>query len=223
MSAARARTRPMVPRGSDGSRDWVALYVASSARPSRRSRVSDLLECPSCAATCVSGTPPPARHGTASPCRDSAKTRQLRTSTRAERTTACRRRLCGARWVGARPARETSMMRDHSVDDPVLARLVRRHEVVALHVLRDPLERLARVLGDDLFQAPLDADYFARLDLDIGCLPFETAGDLVEQSLRVWQRRPLPLRAAGEEQAPIDIAIPTHVVWMSGLTNCIAS
>ncbi len=55
------------------------------------------------------------------------------------------------------------------------------------------------VLGDDLFQAPLDADYFAGLDLDVGCLSFEAAGDLVEQGLRVWQRRPLPLGAAGEE------------------------
>src|SRR2546430_8947269 len=91
-------------------------------------------------------------------------------------------------------------MRDDSVYDPVLARLFRRHEVVALHVLRDPLERLAWVLGDDLFQAPLDVDYLARLDLDIGGLSFETAGKLVQQDLRVWQRHSLPLRAAGEEQ-----------------------
>jgi hypothetical protein len=91
-------------------------------------------------------------------------------------------------------------MRDHSVDDPVLAPFVRRHEVVALHVLRDPFERLPGVLGDDLFQAPLDGNHFARLDLDVGCLSFEAAGDLVEQDLRVWQRHSLPLRAAGEEQ-----------------------
>jgi hypothetical protein len=46
-----------------------------------------------------------------------------------------------------RPAQEISVMRDHSVDDPVLARFVRCHEVVALHVLRDPFERLPGVVG----------------------------------------------------------------------------
>jgi hypothetical protein len=34
-------------------------------------------------------------------------------------------------------------MRDDSVDDPVFARLFGCHEVVALHVFRDPVERLA--------------------------------------------------------------------------------
>src|SRR4051794_27780270 len=47
---------------------------------------------------------------------------------------------------------------DDLVDDPVLVGLVGRHVVVALHVLRDLLQRLVRVLGDDLLQAPLEID-----------------------------------------------------------------
>src|SRR3954453_17908629 len=41
---------------------------------------------------------------------------------------------------------------DDLVDDPVLVGLVRIHVVVPLHVLRDLLDRLIRVLGDDLLQ-----------------------------------------------------------------------
>ena len=114
-------------------------------------------------------------------------------------------------------------MRDDSVDDPVLARFFRRHEVVALHVLRDPLERLTGVLGDDLFQAPLDVDHLARLDLDVGGLPFEATRNLVDQDLRVWQRQPLPLRAAGEEQRAHRHREPDTGRLDLGLTNCIAS
>src|SRR5262249_55218245 len=72
------------------------------------------------------------------------------------------------------------VVRDDLVDDPVLPRILGCHEVVALHVLRDPLERLTCVLGDDLFEATLDANYLARLDLDVGCLPFEAGGQLVD-------------------------------------------
>src|SRR5919197_2005576 len=94
----------------------------------------------------------------------------------------------------------SSAMRDHPVDDPVLARFLRRQEVVALHVPGDAFEWLTGVLGDDLFEAPLDVDHLARLDLDVACLSFETARELVDQDLRVWQRHPLPPRATGEQQ-----------------------
>jgi len=39
---------------------------------------------------------------------------------------------------------------DNPVDDPVRLRLLGAHEVVALSVLGDLVERLAGVLGDDL-------------------------------------------------------------------------
>src|SRR5918911_857957 len=54
---------------------------------------------------------------------------------------------------------------DDTVDDPIIAGFFGRHEVVALHVLRHPLEVLTRVLGDDLLHPPLQVDHLARLDL----------------------------------------------------------
>src|SRR5205085_96333 len=88
-------------------------------------------------------------------------------------------------------------MDDDVVDDAVLLRLLRAHEVVALHVLRDAVERLVRVVGDDLLHPALERDHLARLDLDVGALPLEPAGHLVDQDLCVRQRHPLPFRAAG--------------------------
>src|SRR6478736_5803343 len=91
-------------------------------------------------------------------------------------------------------------VRDHLVDDAVLLSFFGRHVVVALHVLRDLVDGLVRVLGDDLLQAPLEADRLLGLDLDVGALALEAAGYLVDQDLGVRQRRPLSLRAGGEKQ-----------------------
>src|SRR4029077_18842557 len=91
-------------------------------------------------------------------------------------------------------------VRDHLVDDAVLLGFFGRHVVVALHVLRDLVDGLVRVLGDDLLQAPLEADRLLGLDLDVGALALEAAGYLVDQDLGVRQRRPLSLRAGGEKQ-----------------------
>src|SRR6266571_7976161 len=91
---------------------------------------------------------------------------------------------------------------DHIVDDSVLLGLLGIHEVVALHVLGDLLHRLPGVVGDDLLEAPLEADDLARLDLDIGPLPLEAARNLVDQDLGVRQRHPLSFRAAAQEESP---------------------
>src|SRR4029078_13686251 len=91
-------------------------------------------------------------------------------------------------------------VRDHVVDDSVLLGLVGIHVVVALHVLRNLVHRLIRVLGDDLLQAPLEVDRLAGLDLDVGPLALEAAGHLVDQDLRVRQRSALSLHAGAEEQ-----------------------
>src|SRR5512141_3129167 len=91
-------------------------------------------------------------------------------------------------------------VRDNVVDDSVLLGLVGIHVVVALHVLRNLLVRLIRVLGDDLLQAPLEIDRLARLDLDVGALTLEAAGDLVDEDLRVRQRGALSLHAGREQE-----------------------
>ena len=48
-------------------------------------------------------------------------------------------------------------VRDHSIDEAVLARLFRGHEVVAIHVLRDLFDLLAGVAGHDLLELALEA------------------------------------------------------------------
>jgi len=41
--------------------------------------------------------------------------------------------------------------------------------------------------------------------------------EVVDQQPAVGEREALALRPGGQEQRPIDIAIPTHIVAMSGL------
>src|SRR5215213_4287576 len=64
-------------------------------------------------------------------------------------------RSCSLESVG-RAISVSSVLRDHSVDDPVLAGLVRAHEVVALRVLADLLDLLTGVSRDDLVEAPAE-------------------------------------------------------------------
>src|SRR5581483_1314386 len=90
-------------------------------------------------------------------------------------------------------------VRDHLVDDSVLESLFGRHVAVAFHVLGNLLDRLVRVVGEDLLQATLEIDRLASLDLDVGALALETAGHLVDQDLGIRQRRPFSLRARCEK------------------------
>src|SRR5271166_4369761 len=92
------------------------------------------------------------------------------------------------------------VLRDHSIDDAVLPRLLRAHEVVALGVPANLLEVLVGVLGDDLIQAPSHVDDLLRVDLDVGRLALEARGDLVDQDLGVRQRHPLARSPSRQQQ-----------------------
>src|SRR3954470_17897521 len=69
-------------------------------------------------------------------------------------------------------------MNDHAVEDAVVQCFLRRHEVVALHVLRDLVHLLTGVLRHDLLESPLEGDRLPGMDLDVRRLPLETAPDL---------------------------------------------
>src|SRR3954470_11387259 len=85
-----------------------------------------------------------------------------------------------------RPQRPPSLvLGDNAVDDPVLLGFFRAQEVIALGVLLDLVQILARVAGDDLVQAPAQLDDLAGVDLDVGRLALEAGGDLVDQDLGV--------------------------------------
>src|SRR6266498_2220453 len=69
---------------------------------------------------------------------------------------------------------------DHLVDEAVGFRLLRGHEVVALRVLVDFLDRLAGVLRHDLIEPLADLDDLLGLDADVGGLALEPAARLVD-------------------------------------------
>ena len=97
---------------------------------------------------------------------------------------------------------------DDSVDEPVGDGLIGREIAVALHVGVDPLHGLARVLGIDLVDSGPQRQYLAGVDLDIGRLPLEAAGRLVDQDPAVRSAIRLPGAPPASSSEPIDIAIP---------------
>src|SRR5215210_2052233 len=62
------------------------------------------------------------------------------------------------------------VMGNNAVDDVILLRLIRAHEVVALRVAGDLLEILAGVLGENLVEPLAHVDDLLGMDLDVGRL-----------------------------------------------------
>src|SRR5215831_7219637 len=69
---------------------------------------------------------------------------------------------------------------EHLVDDAVVTGLFGGHEPVAVDVLLYLLERLLRVLGDDLRHPLLEGQNLAGLDLDVRRRAAETGRALVD-------------------------------------------
>src|SRR6516165_5122887 len=91
-------------------------------------------------------------------------------------------------------------VRDHAVDDAVVLRFLRAHEEVSFHVTGYVFYRLSGVERVDLLQAALEPDDLACLDLDVGALPLEPSGHLVDQDPGVRQGHALSFRPAREKQ-----------------------
>src|ERR1700754_3518338 len=70
-------------------------------------------------------------------------------------------RSCSLESVGRATRRSPSVLRDHPVDDAVLGRFIRAHEVITFGVGPHLLDRLARMLGDDLVQPAAQLDDLA--------------------------------------------------------------
>src|SRR5260370_12826678 len=82
---------------------------------------------------------------------------------------------------------------DNFVDKSVLDSLRRGHEVVAVGVFLDFLDVLAGVMRQNLVQNLAQAKRLTRVNLDIPRLPFEPAGDLMNQYPPIRHRSPPPL------------------------------
>src|SRR6202042_87138 len=72
-------------------------------------------------------------------------------------------------------------MGDDRIDDPVVLGIRRAEEEIAPHVMRNLLLWFARVFSVNLLEAPLEADYLARLNFDVGALSLEPTGHLIDQ------------------------------------------
>src|SRR5712691_2453692 len=90
---------------------------------------------------------------------------------------------------------------DYAVDQPVLDGLLGREKKVAVGVALDPLQRLARVLGDELVQHAPDSDDLSGVDVEVARLTLEAlAADqwLMHVDVRTGQRKPLAFGARHE-------------------------
>jgi hypothetical protein len=82
---------------------------------------------------------------------------------------------------------------EHVVNDTVGLRLFGGHETVTIDVVLNRLERLSRVVPDDLGHALTQCEHLARVDLDVRRRSREACGTLVDHDLGVGQRVALPL------------------------------
>src|SRR5450830_1970695 len=89
----------------------------------------------------------------------------------------------------------------HFVDQAILDSLVGGHETVAVGVLGDLFDRLARALGHDAVQAGAQVQDFPGLDFDVRSHALRTTGRLVNHDARVRQRETLALGASGQQES----------------------
>ena len=71
-----------------------------------------------------------------------------------------------------------------AADEAVGFRFVRKHPIVAVDVAFDPIERLARRLGEDVVEALAHAQYLARLNLHVRSGTADAAARFVQLAAR---------------------------------------
>ncbi|EON20499.1 prolipoprotein diacylglyceryltransferase [Cupriavidus sp. GA3-3] len=98
-----------------------------------------------------------------------------------------------------RPAASAAAGED-LVDQAVVNCLVAAHEVVAIGIARNLLDRLARHLGQDGVEPLAQVQDLARLNLDVRGLAARAAQRLVDHDARVGQRRTLALGASRQQE-----------------------
>src|SRR5215204_3160732 len=117
------------------------------------------------------------------------------------------------------PLRRTA---DDPVYNPILDGLLGPQYVVAVGVALDLLERLPRVVSQDLVHAPLALDHLPSVYLYVGNLPPWMCG-WCRRILVLGSALLLPFAPAASSVADIEAAIPKAVVATSHETNCIVS
>src|SRR3990167_11226088 len=91
---------------------------------------------------------------------------------------------------------------DDLVDEAVLLRLVRRHEVVPVGVFLDFVERLAGVLDEQLVDLLAQPQDLAGLDRDVGRRTLHPAPRLVDHDPRGREGEALARSTGAQEERP---------------------
>src|SRR5215203_5853500 len=104
-------------------------------------------------------------------------------------------RVSAVRLTAGNRKRGTSRaLTNNVINNTVFLALVGPHDVVALGIVLNPLERLAGVLGQNLIQPLARSQQFAGVNVDIGRLPSEPLDPwLVDQDARIRQGIPFAL------------------------------
>src|SRR5690606_25228608 len=89
---------------------------------------------------------------------------------------------------------------DHLIDKTVLLGFFGCHDVVAIGIFLDGLDRLTCVTGKKLIELALDSENLTSLNLDIGCLTLSSTEGLVNQDSRVRQCHSLALGSGREKE-----------------------
>ena len=86
------------------------------------------------------------------------------------------------------------------VNQPIRLRVVAGHEVIAIGVARNALDRLARMVREQMIQPFLQIQDFARLDFDVRRLTARAAERLMNHHARIRQRETLALRTGRQQE-----------------------
>lgn len=92
------------------------------------------------------------------------------------------------------------LLRDDLIDDPIGLGLLGGHEVVAVGIVLDRFDRLAGVLGQNAVDLVLGLENMFSANLNVDCLAFGAAHDLVDEDFRIWECQPLARRSGGQQQ-----------------------
>mmetsp|Transcript_10087 Transcript_10087/g.20763 ORF Transcript_10087/g.20763 Transcript_10087/m.20763 type:complete len:265 (-) Transcript_10087:122-916(-) len=96
----------------------------------------------------------------------------------------------------------TGLGPNNLINNPIIHRLLRRHEKIPIAIGLDLLLRLIAIIGNISIQHLPDEQNLLRLNLDIGRLPLRPSERLMNHDPGIGKRPPLPRSSRPEEECP---------------------
>ena len=94
----------------------------------------------------------------------------------------------------------TRLGNNHLINNPIIHRLLRRHEKVPIAIRLDLILRLIAILGNVRIQHLANEENLLRLNLNVGGLALRSSEGLVDHDSRVGQGASLARRSGSEEE-----------------------